>query len=661
MLKKIQDGLYKFMSYWNKPPKGYDVSYKEFVNFALGSGALSFMGVLIQWTAISTSTYMMISYFKLSTGVAFFLGTFLGSIFGLLRAPILSMIIDNSNDKKKRGKFKPFLLWSSIGTCVCFGLIPFIPNAWNSINLFSVTIPAIPIMGIFKPSEAKFTLAVIILFIMVQFGTFFNTLLNQAMAGIEQTISTVAQERANIGSLRGLIGNIPSSIVNIILPILAGILFADTGHQLNINLYRIAFPFCMVGGIVFILFAVKGTKERVVVNQKYKAKVSFFEGAKEISTNKYFWIVTIFNVLAGIRGFANITGWICQFSFKSSNAKTIANLFCTTLLMNALVVGMLTGPFLIKRFGKRNVLLVANIGFTVMLVVQLIFYKNPYLVLFSSFLQNIFGGFYFIPGIMTSDALDYQQWKTGKRLEGFWQNYSGFIGAIFGILTGMLMPLFLSFAGIGFGDDINKALLNPTLRDNAYRYLTLLGLIGSIIVTIPIFFYDLTEKKHANYVRVLKIRAAVDNYKLNELQDKDVLNAKEIIDYANESKDKFLLDELNKYDCLDTILADYDNVYANDKAKERQGNIEDFQREIELEEKRVLSRLAKREKKANKKGLDFDKEKTLKELKLDCRQLKYFVDGDLAKYHTTEEINNNIEIVYTELEKIWNQETVTVK
>ena len=96
------------------------------------------------------------------------------------------------------------------------------------------------------------------------------------MAGIEQTISSVAQERANIGAFRGLICNIPSSVVNVVMPALAGAFFSVgtvTGMN-NIWLYRIFFPICSVGGIFFVLFAYFGTKERIVVNKNMLRRLS---------------------------------------------------------------------------------------------------------------------------------------------------------------------------------------------------------------------------------------------------------------------------------------------------------------------------------------------------------------------------------------------------
>lgn len=646
MIDKVMEILYKIKTYWKKPPKGYEVTYREFVNYALGFGGASFLSVLCTWTGIATTTYMMISHFKISTGVVFFLGTVLGSVCGILRAPILSMLVDNKQDKKKRGKFKQFLIVPSICWALFFGLIPFIPASWADIKLFSITIPAIPIMGLYEAQVSDFSLAVIVMFVMLQIGTFFQTLVNQAMAGIEQTISSVAQERANFISIKGLIANVPGSLINMLLPIFAGILFADSGHQLNINLYRIFFPICMVLGVGCVLFMYFGVQERVVVSQKYKNKVRFWEGAKELSQNKYFWIITIFNVFAGLRGMGNITNWICQFSFESSTAKTIANLFCTTLLMNAFILGMVAGPILIKKFGKRNIMIVTSAGLALMMLLQLVVYKNPYLVLFSTFLQNLFGGFAFFSTIMASDALDYQQWKTGKRLEGFWQNYAMLITTICGIFTGMLTPLFLSFAGIGFGDDLNTALLNPILRDGAYKYQTILGIIGCIICLLPLFFYDLTEEKHANYVRVLKLRAASENFNDNCLTDNDYVNVKEIIDYAKENHDEFLFDEMKKHTCFDEIYNGADRVIIKIANNEKQEDMQEFARDIELEFERVNSKIAKLKAKAEKSGKTFDEEEARRKTVSKMRYLRYFSNDNLSSYNDFGSVNNNLEDVY---------------
>ncbi|MDY5948927.1 MAG: MFS transporter [Oscillospiraceae bacterium] len=548
---KIVNGIGKFKSHWNKPPEGYQVSYKEFAAFAAGCGSPNLLGVLTQYTAIATSVHLMISYFKMSTGMAWIL-TIFASVIAIVRSPILSMMIDNSNGKS--GKFKPFLLWSAIGTAISFSFVPYIPSAWMNIHLFSIPLPAIPVMGVYEASTIDFNLGILLAFIFIQIGQFFITLLNQSISGIEQTISTVAQERANIGSLKGLVSGLPSSIVNIILPILAGTLFAKQGGWNAVNMYRIIFPICGVLGVLMVLLLVKGVEERTVVKQEYVAKVRFTEGMRLLSKSKYFWIITIFNAFNAIRNLANITTWITQYSFVSDTAKTVVGLYCSTILMNAIAVALLVGPFLIKKLGKRNVMLIACVGYVIMISLQVIFHKSPVLILVVSFFEQFFGGFYFVTGIMTSDIMDEIQMKTGKRLEGFWQNYMAIVTTVIGVFTGMLTPLFLSFGGVGFSDDISLALQSAELRNNIFFNQSLLALIGAIAVAIPFFFYDLTEKKHANIVRVLRIRAAVDNFNDGKLQDEDVKYLKEIVDFAQETKEPMVTEEISKHGCINLIL-----------------------------------------------------------------------------------------------------------
>lgn len=548
---KIVNGIGKFKSHWNKPPEGYQVSYKEFAAFAAGCGSPNLLGVLTQYTAIATSVHLMISYFKMSTGMAWIL-TIFASVIAIVRSPILSMMIDNSNGKS--GKFKPFLLWSAIGTAISYSFVPYIPSAWMNIHLFSIPLPAIPVMGVYEASTIDFNLGILLAFIFIQIGQFFITLLNQSISGIEQTISTVAQERANIGSLKGLVSGLPSSIVNIILPILAGTLFAKQGGWNAVNMYRIIFPICGVLGVLMVLLLVKGVEERTVVKQEYVAKVRFTEGMRLLSKSKYFWIITIFNAFNAIRNLANITTWITQYSFVSDTAKTVVGLYCSTILMNAIAVALLVGPFLIKKLGKRNVMLIACVGYVIMISLQVIFHKSPVLILVVSFFEQFFGGFYFVTGIMTSDIMDEIQMKTGKRLEGFWQNYMAIVTTVIGVFTGMLTPLFLSFGGVGFSDDISLALQSAELRNNIFFYQSLLALIGAIVVAIPFFFYDLTEKKHANIVRVLRIRAAVDNFNDGKLQDEDVKYLKEIVAFAQETKEPMVTEEISKHGCINLIL-----------------------------------------------------------------------------------------------------------
>ena len=121
-----------------------------------------------------------------------------------------------------------------------------------------------------------------------------------------------------------------------------------------------------------------------------------------------------------------------------------------------------------------------------MAIMQLFTLKSPYLMLVAVLFQNLFNGLSYVVGIMCPDALDYQQWKTGKRLEGFWQNTSGFIQTLFGFFTTALMPIFMSIGGVGFGDNIDVALKDPVVMENTFRSVTWLGIIAAVFTVVPI-------------------------------------------------------------------------------------------------------------------------------------------------------------------------------
>lgn len=76
-------------------------------------------------------------------------------------------------------------------------------------------------------------------------------------------------------------------------------------------------------------------------------------------------------------------------------------------------------------------MITANVGFVIFALLQLATYKIPIIV-----------GFDFITGIMTSDALDYEQYRHGKRVEGFWQNFIAMITTLAGIFIA-IVPLFI--------------------------------------------------------------------------------------------------------------------------------------------------------------------------------------------------------------------------
>lgn len=610
MTEKVSDGFFKLKTYWKKPPKGYYVSYKEFVNLSLGFGISSFLSVMIGMATFDVAKDMMV-HFNVSTGQVWLFGM-ISALIGILRAPIMSMCIDNC--KSKRGKFKPFIMPATIITCVCYCITPFIPLAWNNNVLNSINIPAIPWLGLMEASNIIFTPAIISLWVLILVAVTASTFVSQAVAGIEQTITPVSQERSNIAALRGLICNIPASVANAVPGILLmfGVFKTETIGTSTIYplvMNKILFPICSIFAIILVFFVVRGTHERVVLTNSVKERVKFKDGARALSTNKYFWIVVAYQIIITIRANINVVDVIRQYSYSDNQALAgVIDFFSKTLLMNAFVLGMVLGPILMKKFGKRKVMICSNIGFVIFAFLQLATYKVPILVVMCTFFQNIFVGFDYITGIMTSDALDYEQYRHGKRVEGFWQNFSGLITTITGVFVALIPLVIAALAGIGFGDKYAEKMLDPNIRDKFYLYRSIVGVISGALAAIPIFFYDMTEKQHSSIVKSLKIRAVKDDYAAGTLTDSQIVELKEIADYAKEFNDTFIQGKLSEFEKLDEVLAMYEDAKTREDEKYAFEEREEFERSIELENKKLENRIAKQKAASEKAKVEFDEQ-----------------------------------------------------
>ncbi len=610
LTEKVSDGFFKLKTYWKKPPKGYYVSYKEFVNLSLGFGISSFLSVMIGMATFDVAKDMMV-HFNVSTGQVWLFGM-ISALIGILRAPIMSMCIDNC--KSKRGKFKPFIMPATIITCVCYCITPFIPLAWNNNVLNSINIPAIPWLGLMEASNIIFTPAIISLWVLILVAVTASTFVSQAVAGIEQTITPVSQERSNIAALRGLICNIPASVANAVPGILLmfGVFKTETIGTSTIYplvMNKILFPICSIFAIILVFFVVRGTQERVVLTNSVKERVKFKDGARALSTNKYFWIVVAYQIIITIRANINVVDVIRQYSYSDNQALAgVIDFFSKTLLMNAFVLGMVLGPILMKKFGKRKVMICSNIGFVIFAFLQLATYKVPILVVMCTFFQNIFVGFDYITGIMTSDALDYEQYRHGKRVEGFWQNFSGLITTITGVFVALIPLVIAALAGIGFGDKYAEKMLDPNIRDKFYLYRSIVGVISGALAAIPIFFYDMTEKQHSSIVKSLKIRAVKDDYVAGTLTDSQIVELKEIADYAKEFNDTFIQGKLSEFEKLDEVLAMFEDAKAREDEKYALEEREEFERNIELENKKLENRIAKQKAASEKAKVEFDEQ-----------------------------------------------------
>lgn len=130
-------------------------------------------------------------------------------------------------------------------------------------------------------------------------------------------------------------------------------------------------------------------------------------------------------------------------------------------------------------------------------------FSNAYLLYIGLVLSNLFNTSGSIArDTMNSDMWDYQQYISGKRLE----SSMGILNTLGSpIVTLMAMTVPLVYGLIGFTNDWN-ILYMPDIRARILNVTLLLCLGSHTLGTIPYFFYDLSEKKHAKIILELEER-----------------------------------------------------------------------------------------------------------------------------------------------------------
>lgn len=505
--QKVSEFVSSVKKYWNNAPKGNYVSYKEMLTLgAAGFGA--------HWTTTLAGTIGLdASNFLVGASIGIkpfdlYIMLIAANIIGIPIAVFRGWYFDHHN--MKGGKFLPFLLRTSfpiVFLSTVFVWLPF--EQWD------------------------YTLKLVIVecfYIIVQF---FLCFFNDAYGYLKMVVTPNAQERATVMSVSQIIFSMAPTLTNFLIPTIAGLTYGLN----NINTYRFVYPaFTIIGLIINTLFF-KKVKERIILPKKKVEVVRFIDAIREVAKNKYFWIINSANWVAFLEtAYGVVLGWSFVYAYNGEKAAQLG--IANTVIGNAALWSMLLAPLAIKKFGKRNLLIMCN-SFNVLFFIILLFsYKNIVavcVILFLNGFVNAFGNIY-LPNI-DADMRDYHQWKTGVRIDGMFAPLT-LIGTVIGFFTGMIIPSI--YEKMGLHEDYN-VLYNDTLRNNLFEVLIICSIVGAILNLIPYLFYDLTETKHKGYVRVLKIRAMFDDYGNGDLDEKELIETMDIINDAKEyyNKEKF--------------------------------------------------------------------------------------------------------------------------
>ena len=502
-ISKAKGVVSSVKEHWNTPPEGRYVPYKEILSYSVGGIGVKFLVYTIYDIGLSATSLLAGAALGLKNGDLVKL-SIIATIIGIFLGPIRGLIIDNTRSSK--GKFRPYLLYTGIPSAAItavFALLPFETMSYNR-RLYS-------------------------LFITYMLLQLCYPFYDQAYSTLVQVMSPNSTERADIITVSTFIYSLAPTIKGFVVPLIAGF----TGGLDNIDAYRIIMPVFGIGGALIGIFSYTGTKERIIVSKDYVPKVPFFKGIVAGIQNKYQWAKSInswFILLAS--GVGNITTWYFYYGIKEMLNLTTAkqgalNGTLMTILGAAATPAMFLAPILIRKMGKRNLVIFYLVFNTLCMAGMYLFIENIWVLFAFVWLRGFFAAFPLITdGAINADILDYQQYKTGDRLEGLMGQFVGIIGTFISMGITYFLQTIVMQNHFGLVDNYDD-LYQSAFREPLSKGMIIIGIAGYLLSLVPfVTMYTLTEEEHDAHITILKIRAALEDYATDALSDGELEAAK---------------------------------------------------------------------------------------------------------------------------------------
>ena len=558
--QKAVDGISKVKTYWKTPPAKRYMPFKEIAAYS-GGGIGAYMIITMGSACLLATNSTLLSSTLGVDPMDMYIMYVLAVIANIPLTGIRANIIDNT--RNKAGKYRPYIVSMALPAAIICNIMVWFPYAKLSDWLGEGMI--------FGETKAYVAKCAIIMFLNLLLH-FFYYFFYDAYENLIHVLSPNSQERTDVASVKSVVYSFAPTVVNLLTPIIASNIFHS--NTTDIRVYRFLYPILTVGGLLLCMVVYKHTEEKIVQARTHVVQIKFIDALKAVAKNKYFWIIS----LAGWIGFlesayANVMFWI--YNYGGACSGNIYSLVIT-VYGNASLWGMLFAPFCIRKWGKKAVLVVTNL-FNILFILMLLPATKEidnltiWLVLGCLYLNAFMGSFAHIlnPSIQ-ADIRDYQQYKTGERIDGMFAVVTT-IGTVITLLTSSVLPFIYEKNGLtkenaalvtsnpevlnrvlGDGKTVGQilseqlangqdnynnalsALYDPDILLSLIKVLILVAAVGALMNVIPYIWYDFNERKQKSVIRVLKVRAMFEDYGNGVLKDAELV---EVIDIIRNSRE----------------------------------------------------------------------------------------------------------------------------
>lgn len=543
--QKLSDAPAKLKNFWNHPPKGRYLNLKEILCF--GGSAFGVSTLVTVASSLITATQIS-ELFQIDVIHGPYI-CLVASILGLIIQPIFGKLLQNT--QTKWGKYKPFILLMAPIFAAFAIAATWSPDMIRTME-FDATPKVIYAYCICTPT-------------LIIWNLFQNTF--YMMPGV---ITPNQQERTDIWSPIGLIIGFSPTIMNVLGNALRGY-FNERGAEYLAYRY-IGFIYSIVG-LLFVLLLFK-VKERIIVTNQNKEKVGLFEGIGMILKNKPLLIFTLALILGCMRTTIEVDAAILGKLRYATDIPTGQKIFGTLTLITGFAVtpNMILLPLMTRKFNNKTIMIfwmTCNaVGYAVLGIIGV---ENIAQGALSAALLTIlrfialFNAIASLQPLMLSEMSDYQQLKTGKRLEGFIQMFAYTLVLVFTNLGYVVIAYIKRNMGYQPANYFDVQTVDENLMKIATDYFDLalwISAISAALMAIAMIFYPLTKKQHAAIVEALKQKS------LEEVGEQNDENAEVVISADNGGE--ILVEEDENHEIIEEVI---DN--DNEKTSENDSMLDD--------------------------------------------------------------------------------------
>ena len=416
-------------------------------------------------------------------------------VWDAINDPLIGTIIDSDRRKYKRNKFLAYIWFGSIGLIIggacCFLPFPSAPLA-AKIAIF---------IGGYVIWDAFYTIA------------------NVPYGSLLSLISNDPADRASLSAWRSIGSMVGNMLPMVILP------FIIYNEDESLNGPRVFLAALIMGVLGFICFQfmIRTTEIRVeedIKTTEEQPKFNVFVAMKNFIMNRPAVGATVaaMGMFIGMQGAATAVSVVFQIYFKNTEISGIVQLFA----MIPIVVFTPLARKMVTKYGKKELSVFGAICSIIGAVGLFIITPNNtgldlIIYIVCQLIYSLGLGIYStVSWAMMGDAIDYNEWKTGKREEGvvyslhsFFRKLAQGVGPAVALVI-MSTLGYVNNAKDEFGNDIiDVTLLGSDVALNLRVLVAVLFLVAAVMQFIGLgLIYNLDKKTLAKMNEDLAARKA---------------------------------------------------------------------------------------------------------------------------------------------------------